>query len=303
MGLSGLGLWFGDSVVWPIGLMVFGLASIWDRSEPKVAAFVIPGTDGTTRSSVTRVVVGIVVLIIGVALFTASNDGLQSIGLPLLAVTVTAAGLLLLLAPWIYQLVGALNTERNDRIRSEERSDMAAHLHDSVLQTLALIQRTEDPKRMVTLARAQERELRHWLFTQSPDADSTMLSTALEALAIRIESDYDVRVDVVSVGDAKTGESLNALIRATGEAAANAARHSGADKVSIYAESEADQVNVFISDQGSGFELETIEPDRHGISDSIIGRMKRHGGEAVITSETGEGTEVHLSMKLASEIS
>lgn len=303
MTLSIFGVWFGDSVVWPIGLMAFGLAAIWDRSEPNVSALVIPGADGTTTSSITRIVVGSGVLITGVALFAATRDTLQALGLPLLAVTITAAGLLLLLAPWIYQLVGALDQERNDRIRSEERSDVAAHLHDSVLQTLALIQRSDDPKRMVTLARAQERELRHWLFAQSPEAASTLLSTALEALANKVEDDYDVRVEVVTVGDAETDDSLNALVQAAGEAAANAARHSGADRVSVYAETKEGRTDVFVSDQGKGFDIDNIDEDRHGISDSILGRMKRHGGEVTITSEAGEGTEIHLSMALASEAS
>lgn len=301
--LSIVGLWFGDSVVWPIALMAFGLAAIWDRSEPNVAAFVIPGSGGSTKSSITRIVVGAGVLITGVALFAASRDSLQALGLPLLAVTITAAGLLLLLAPWIYQLVGAVDQERNDRIRSEERTDVAAHLHDSVLQTLALIQRTEDPKRMVTLARAQERELRHWLFSQSPEAASTLLSTALEALANKVEDDYDIRVEVVTVGDAETDDSLNALVQAAGEAAANAARHSGADRVSIYAETKDGHTDVFVSDQGKGFDIDSIDEDRHGITDSILGRMKRHGGEVTITSEAGDGTEIHLSMALASEAS
>lgn len=303
MTLRAANLWFGDSVVWPFGLISFGLAAILDKGDNymRLSSWMLPGGDVSARPPMSRMVVGTVVLFAGVATFVASRSALTPLGLPFLAVLVTAIGLMLLVGPWIVRLVSALNEERSDRIRSEERSDVAAHLHDSVLQTLALIQRSDDPSKMVTLARAQERELRQWLFEADPDVDSTLLSTALQSMAGRVERDYDIRVELVTVGEVQLNPTLDALVRAAGEATANAARHSGVQWVSVYAETADGQVDVFVSDQGSGFDVSTVDDDRHGIADSIIGRMERHGGTATVSSEIDGGTEVHLSMPLGSD--
>ncbi len=303
MTLRAANLWFGDSVVWPFGLISFGLAAILDKGDNymRLSSRMLPGGDVSARPPMSRMVVGTVVLFAGVATFVASRSALTPLGLPFLAVLVTAIGLMLLVGPWIVRLVSALNEERSDRIRSEERSDVAAHLHDSVLQTLALIQRSDDPSKMVNLARAQERELRQWLFEADPDVDSTLLSTALQSMAGRVERDYDIRVELVTVGEVQLNPTLDALVRAAGEATANAARHSGVQWVSVYAETADGQVDVFVSDQGSGFDVSTVDDDRHGIADSIIGRMERHGGTATVSSEIDGGTEVHLSMPLGSD--
>jgi len=301
--LRAANLWFGDSVVWPVGLISFGLAAILDKGDNynRLSSWLAPGADGTVRPPMSRIVVGTLVLFAGVGTFVVTRDSLAPLGLPLLAVVVTVAGLALLVGPWIVRLVSALNEERGDRIRSEERSEVAAHLHDSVLQTLALIQRSDDPNKMVTLARAQERELRQWLFEADPDTDSALFSTALQSMANRVERDYDVRVELVTVGETLISPALDAMVRAAGEATANAARHAGAPWVSVYAETIDGQVDVYISDQGSGFDVASVNGDRHGIADSIIGRMERHGGRAEVTSEIGSGTEVHLSMPLGSD--
>lgn len=173
---------------------------------------------------------------------------------------------------------------------------MAAHLHDSVLQTLALIQRTDDPKKMVTLARSQERELRSWLFDDGA-GDAKTLRGALAEAATRVEEAHDVPVSVVVVGESELPSDLrHALVGATTEAMMNAAKHSGADRVSVFAEASNGTVEVFVTDQGSGFDPEKIDGDRKGVSESIRGRMQRHGGTASIDSEAGVGTEVHLTM-------
>jgi signal transduction histidine kinase len=172
---------------------------------------------------------------------------------------------------------------------------MAAHLHDSVLQTLALIQRTDDRRRMVTLARAQERELRAWLFGVQATA-GYRLSAALTELGARVEADHDVPVEVVTVGDAGMDDRLQALVAAAGEAVVNAARHSGAPSVSLYTEVGEEAVEVWVSDQGKGFDPAAVPPDRRGISQSVVGRMQRHGGSATVTSTVGEGTEVYLRL-------
>jgi signal transduction histidine kinase len=196
------------------------------------------------------------------------------------------------------RLATDLAEERRDRIRSEERAEMAAHLHDSVLQTFAMIQRTDDPRKMATLARSQERELRAWLYGSRNPEHGRMLSDALDEMADRVEQASDVPVEVVVVNDLAMGPRLEAVVAASGEAMVNAARHSGAGKVSVYAEVDGAVLEVFVTDQGSGFDSTTLPADRHGLRESVIGRMQRHGGAAAIVSEPGEGTEVHLTMPL-----
>lgn len=173
---------------------------------------------------------------------------------------------------------------------------MAAHLHDSVLQTLALIQRTEDPQKMTSLARVQERELRAWLFGQAGDAAADLLSTAIDTMASRVESLHHVPIEAVVVGDRPMDERLMTLVQACAEAAVNAAKHSGANSVSIYVEVEDEMITAFVRDSGKGFDPRAIPPDRGGIAESIRARMERIGGAAEILSAPGEGTEVRLSL-------
>ena len=193
-----------------------------------------------------------------------------------------------------------LGVERRERIRSEERSEIAAHLHDSVLQTLALIQRADAPGRARTLARRQERELRAWLFDERPpDAtvgSPTSIGTALERVVTDVEDAHDVEVDLVVVGECPMEPRLDALVAAVREAAHNAARHAGVAEVSVYVEVEPHRVTAYVRDRGKGFELDAVEPGRVGVRESIIGRMARHGGRAEVHTAPGEGTEVVLEI-------
>ena len=174
---------------------------------------------------------------------------------------------------------------------------MAAHLHDSVLQTLAMIQRSDDPRHMVTLARGQERELREWLYGRGDASDGPDdLEAAITDAAARVEAAHDVPVEVVVVGSAVMNDDLRALVQASAEAMNNAGRHSGAGRVSVFVEIGVEKVDVFVADHGKGFDPAVVAPERRGIADSIRGRIKRHGGSVVISSDPGEGTEVHLSM-------
>jgi signal transduction histidine kinase len=188
-----------------------------------------------------------------------------------------------------------LSEERRERVRSQERAEMAAHLHDSVLQTLALIQRTDQPKEMVALARNQERELRAWLNGTLPRTTET-LAGAIEQAAAAVELQLRVPIEVVTVGDAPLDERLLGMVEASREAMVNAAKHSKAERISVYMEVEREQVYVFVRDEGCGFELAAVAPDRRGIAESIQGRMDRLGGSAAIVSEPGSGTEVQLTM-------
>src|SRR6266508_4505451 len=230
----------------------------------------------------------------GYALATA--DTLAAAGSALLAIAATTAGLVLILGPWILRLYRALTEERRERIRSAERAEMAAHLHDSVLHTLALIQRADAPMEVVTLARRQERELRSWLYGQPAPLEQERLGTAVEALASRVEELHAIAVDVVVVGDEPLDERSRAVVLACQEAAVNAARHSGVTNVSVYVEAEPDGITAYVRDEGKGFDPDAVPPDRRGIRDSIRGRIERQGGTVTITSEPGGGTEVALHL-------
>jgi signal transduction histidine kinase len=235
-------------------------------------------------------------MVAGLVVVLSSLEDLQAMGVLALALIVAIGGFLIVAGPWLWSLIEDLRTERRARIRSEEKAEMAAHLHDSVLQTLALIQRTDDPKRMVTLARSQERELRSWLFDESA-GDVQTLKGALADAASRVEEAHDVPVSVVVVGESELPTDRHtALVGAATEAMMNAAKHSGADRVSVFAEATNGVVEVFITDQGTGFNPDDVDTDRRGVAESITGRMQRHGGSAMIDSEPGVGTEVHLTM-------
>lgn len=299
--LRSVGAWFGDSLVWSATFIAFGFALTWSRVDPsrrsRWATQTLTGESGTWRSAAIRIMAGGVFMTGGLALYLNSVDAIALVGNVALAVGLTIAGILLIFGPWVWRLIGQLGTERSERVRSEERAEMAAHLHDSVLQTLALMQRTDDPKAMSMLARQQERELRGWLYGPEPSPDGETMRSALETSAARLESVHQVPVDVVIVGDAPMDDSVRALVAASGEAITNAAKHSGAALVSVYAEVTGETADVFVSDHGKGFERGATDPDRKGISESIVGRMERAGGAAVIISTPGEGTEVHMSVR------
>jgi signal transduction histidine kinase/phage shock protein PspC (stress-responsive transcriptional regulator) len=300
--LRALNIWFNDAAVVIVALVSFGFAFLWERtSTEERTRWTRLGAGDTSAASTTpsrwRIVVGAVLLIAGLSAFFSSLSAVSQFGEVLLAALVTAAGLLLVFGPWIWRLAAELASERRERIRSEERSDMAAHLHDSVLQTLALIQRSDDPRQMATLARAQERELRAWLYGGQTAEDGADLEQEVERMAARIEQVHHVPVEVVTVGSAEVDERLRALVAAGGEAATNAAKHSGAGRVSVYTEVGPERVELWVSDQGAGFDAAAVPPDRRGIADSIVGRMERHGGTAEIESGA-EGTEVHLTMPM-----
>ncbi len=189
-----------------------------------------------------------------------------------------------------------LATERAERIRSEERAEVAAHLHDSVLQTLALIQkRSSEPAEVGSLARGQERELRNWLYGAA-NLNADTLAGALEEVCADIEDRQRVEVELVTVGDCPLNAHIGALVAATREAVINAAKFSGVEKVSVYGELRERDVRVFVRDRGIGFDPESVAEDRQGIRESIVGRMRRHGGDAIIRSSPGGGTEVELSV-------
>jgi signal transduction histidine kinase len=203
-----------------------------------------------------------------------------------------AGALLLVLGPWVWRLT----SERSERIRLAERADIAARVHDSVLQTLALVQRdADDPTRVRALARRQERELRRWLYG-SGFGDATTLADALAEAVADVEESQGVRVELASAGDLPLDDALGQLVLAAREALTNAAKHSQAEEISLYAEVETDGVSVFVRDRGVGFDRGSVAADRRGLAESIEARMSRAGGSATITSAPGEGTEIELRL-------
>ena len=299
------GLWFGDGVVWPAALAVLGSAVIWTRGDDADRArrgslmSRLPGhlTDAVSgRGARIRVSLGAVLIVLALTTFLTSNSPLALAGNAPLAVFAALTGAAVILGPWVWRLARQLTEERRERIRHEERAEMAAHLHDSVLQTLALIVRAEAPGEMRTLARGQERELRAWLYGRAQPRDADLLSTAIDATAAEVEAFHGALIDVVMVGDCKLDDGVRALVDACREAIINAAKHSGATAASVYVEVEDEQVTAFVRDQGIGFERERVPGDRRGIVDSIKGRMERNGGNALVLTRPGEGTEVRLTI-------
>jgi signal transduction histidine kinase len=282
----------------PILLACLGGALIWRQaSEPERGRLRSLSRTSLTAGRTHRLgkirlaagaalVVAGAVLVLAKADFSALRDGA-------LAVVVTVIGLALVTGPWWMRMATQLADERGERIRSQERADIAAHLHDSVLQTLALIQRNaEAPREVVRLARGQERELRTLLYGSRQA--SGQLAELLRTIAGEVEDAYAVKVDVVCVGDVAVDDDLAALAAAAREALVNAAKHAGVADVSLYAEVEPGEVSAYVKDRGVGFDPDDVADDRQGLRASIQGRMERHGGAARVRSQAGEGTEVEL---------
>ncbi|HEY9350946.1 MAG TPA: ATP-binding protein, partial [Acidothermales bacterium] len=228
--------------------------------------------------------------------FLAIRGQLQDAGRVLLATLVVLIGLLLIAGPYLLRLFRDLSDERLERIRTQERAEVAAHVHDSVLHTLTLIQRNvDDPREVQRLARSQERELRAWLYKPVADPDAT-LAAALERLAGEVEDAHSVPIEVVAVGDGALDDHSGAALQAAREAMVNAAKYSGAPTISVYAEVEPELLTIFVRDRGRGFDPDDLPEDRMGVRQSIIGRMQRNGGSAVVRSAPGDGTEVKLEM-------
>jgi signal transduction histidine kinase len=242
-----------------------------------------------------QVVVGVLLVAAGAGLYLTADESADP-RRGLVALSAVLAGLALMGGPWWWRLSRELAAERRERIHNQERDEVAAHIHDSVLQTLALIQRNAgQPRTVASLARQQERELRAWLYGDEPKSDRSV-AAALQRVSEEVEDLYATPVETVEVGDCPVDERLIALVQSSREAMSNAARHSGATTVSVFLEVEPHQVTVFVRDRGCGFDPDSVPSDRRGIAESILGRMTRHGGKAAIRSQRDEGTEVELIM-------
>jgi len=280
----------GDATLWPVALAAFGMLLAWSSGK----------VDWSAPYELMRAVGGLLLVAAGVVAFIALNFGASVAPKALLVATAALSLVVVVVAPWLWRAASQLSEERLRRTRADERAELAAHLHDSVLQTLSLIQQNADDRNAtVQLARRQERELREWLFGRSAAGsaaagEAPSFRTALEKLGAEVEQLHGVPVEVVVVGDGALDSRASAALGAAREALVNAARHSGAPRVDVYGELGPERLEIFVRDTGRGFERASVPGDRRGLCESIVGRMERAGGSASILSAPGKGCEVAL---------
>lgn len=313
-----LGLWWSDALVWPLVLAAAGAALLWTQSRARSRAADPPSPGVATATSEPRPSeerfgdpdrgarfldlyrggFGIALVIGAALLFLSQNDALGGARDAAFTAIVAIFALALILAPFIWQLGRNLANERAERIRSQERAELAAHLHDSVLQTLTLMQkRASDPREVAALARRQERELRSWLNADEGRDDGAGFAAGLRRAAEDVEDDHRVKIEVVTVGDCDLDERAAAVVGAAREALTNAAKFAAeGGPISLYAEVAEDRIETFIHDRGAGFDPDSVPSDRRGLRESIVGRMQRHGGAGTIRVVPGSGTEIQLSI-------
>lgn len=281
----------------PVAAILGGAAIAWMQLDETRRAGLVDKTKADQAGGWARLAAGLALVVAGVLVMVSGSGSWEQTWLALLSSVAVLGGVALVLLPWGLKFWRDLEAERAGRVRATERAEIAAHLHDSVLQTLALIQRRAGNETdVVRLARAQERELRGWLY-RDPGKDAGQLSEGLNAAAAEVEDSLGHAVEVVTVGDCAMSERHEALVQAAREAMLNAARHGGG-AVSVYLEVTEDAAEVFVKDRGPGFDPDAVPADRLGVRESIVGRMNRHGGTATITSSP-DGTEVRLRLPLS----
>ena len=297
-----------QSFVWPLCISLAGLVLIW-RNAPTDEQAVLRrlvepllglAAGNRRRGLMLRIIAALVLVSAGVGTLQSAHENIKLLR-PLAGVLLVISAIAVLLGPWWLRIARDLVVERQARIRAEERSDMASRVHDSVLQTLALIQRNADnPQQVIQYARAQERELRSWLFDGrapgSLDDQAKTFADGIRVIQQEVEAQHGISVEAVTVGDCNLNDDLAAMLAAAREATVNAAKWSGTSVVSLFAEVEPSEVSLFVRDRGKGFDPATVPGDRKGVAESIRGRMARRGGTATIRSAPGEGTEVSLTM-------
>lgn len=312
-----LGIWWSDALIWPLVLVSAGLALLWSQSRDSLSESAAGSVadrpsaisenpersasgnpPGSSFAALYRGGFGVALVVGAALLFLSANDALGAARDAAFTAIVAIVALALVLAPFIWRLGRNLATERAERIRSQERADVAAHLHDSVLQTLTLMQkRSDDPREVAALARRQERELRDWLAAGSRSSGAGGFAAAVRSAAEDVEDAHRVKIDVVAVGDCELDGRAEAIVGAAREALTNAAKFAGEGAISVYAEVMPERIEAYVRDRGSGFDLDAVAEDRRGIRESIVGRMRRHGGDATIRIVPGAGTEVALTVE------
>ncbi|MEO7981079.1 MAG: PspC domain-containing protein [Sporichthyaceae bacterium] len=294
--LHAVGLGIGAGLAVPLVAVGLGVSMLWRQADDDQRERWRTRTGTHRLTGAARAGLGVALVLVGAGAILVGPADLNGTGGGLVAALVVAVGLALVSSPWWVRMARDLAAERNARIREQERAEVAAHVHDSVLHTLTLIQRyVDDPREVARLARAQERELRGWLYRPTTDS-SQDLAAALEAAAAEVEDAHGIAIEVVVVGDCPIDERLAALRDAAREAMVNAAKYAGGAAVTLYAEVEPEQVTVFVRDRGPGFDVDDVPEDRLGLRQSVRGRMDRNGGTAAVRSTPGDGTEIQLEM-------
>lgn len=286
------GLVLPDPLIWAVVVVGAGAALIW-RS---VGGEVRVGEAWGSLFGGVRAIGGVLLVAVGAALALRQFGGIGPAVAAALAAGTVAAGIGLLVTPSIRRARADADAERAERITADERARVASRLHDSVLQTLALIQREPDGEKARVLARRQDRELRAWLYGGDDPAAATTLGSALREAVSAVEESYGVTVDLVQPGDVPMGPRLEALVDATREAITNAAKHAGVSEISVLVRVGDDRATVFVRDRGAGFDLDAVPSDRAGLRDSITGRLARAGGRVAIDTRPGEGTDIEMSV-------
>ncbi|ABK04378.1 signal transduction histidine kinase/phage shock protein PspC (stress-responsive transcriptional regulator) [Arthrobacter sp. PvP102] len=278
----------------PAAAILGGAAIAWIQLDETRRAGLLDKTKADQAGGWARLAAGLALVVAGVLVMVSGSGSWEQTWLALLASVAVLGGVALVLLPWGLKFWRDLEAERAGRVRATERAEIAAHLHDSVLQTLALIQRRAGNEHdVLRLARAQERELRGWLY-RDPGKEAGQLSERIRAAAAEVEDTLGHAVDVVTVGDTAMTPRHEALVQASREAMVNASRHGGG-AVSVYLEVADGGAEVYVKDRGPGFDPQSVPEDRMGVRESIVGRMNRHGGTAVISSSS-DGTEVRLRL-------
>jgi signal transduction histidine kinase len=294
--LAALGLGLNPGLAVPLVTVGVGVVILWRQVDDDARERWRQATGTDRVGGAARAAGGIALVVVGAGAILVGPANLDGTSGGLVAAIVVALGIALVSGPWWMRMARDLTAERNARIREQERAEVAAHVHDSVLHTLTLIQRhVDNPREVGRLARSQERELRGWLYRPTATAGATMTS-ALEQAAAEVEDAHGVAIEVVVVGDSALDDRLLAVRDAAREALVNAAKYAGDSAISVYAEVEPDQVTVFVRDRGPGFDPDTVPEDRLGLRQSVVGRMDRHGGRSTIRSGAGDGTEIQLEM-------
>lgn len=283
----------------PVLVLTLGAVFIWAQLDTSGRERLLADQGGSRQKALGRLVIGAGLAVIGLVALTTQNADLGQVRNVAAAVVVALIGVGLLAAPYVTRLWRNLREEQAASARATERADIAAHLHDSVLQTLALIQRrADDPTQVARLARAQERELRSWLYA-GPVGPAATLAGAVAAVGHEVEDLHGVPIEVITTGDRPLDTAGQALVNALREAMLNAVRH-GEPPVSAYVEVGRVSVEAFVRDHGAGFDPATVPSDRLGVRESIMGRMHRHGGTAAVR-RLEHGTEVSLELPLSHE--
>lgn len=302
-----------NTYLWPVVLIGLGVALVWRQADNSRRAHWAEVSRRRRLLPIARSAAGVALVAVGVTGIVVVQGSVSHLGSVLQAALAVLVGIALMAGPYLVRMMQDLSEERLMRIRAQERAEVAAHVHDSVLHTLTLIQRNaEQPREVARLARAQERELRAWLYKRDDPgktaADSAeeekprTLAEGVRATAAEVEDYHGVPVEVVCVGDCPLDERLGAQLQSAREAMVNAAKYGGeGGAVQVFAEVEGRTVFISVRDRGPGFDLDAVPDDRMGVRESIIGRMRRNGGTARLRTAPGEGTEVELEMERAAE--